>query len=233
MAESFALETPGDEIAGSNQGVHSMSFGARVFTPVVKELQARHGSRRQYARRECDDESRQRLGPAEIQFIGERDSFYWATTGSTGWPYVQHRGGPPGFLKVVDDSTLALADYRGNKQYISAGNLLTDNRVAIIMVDYPAQARLKLLGRVEVLEGSPAEPWLDRVRVPDYQAVIERVFVVHVEAFDWNCPQHITPRYTGAEIQEAIRPLEERLRELEAENASLRRSIAAAAKTRT
>jgi predicted pyridoxine 5'-phosphate oxidase superfamily flavin-nucleotide-binding protein len=199
-----------------------MSFGSLLFTPVVKMLQERHGSRRQYERTECADVLHQRLGSGEIEFLAERDSAYWATTGETGWPYVQHRGGPKGFLKVVDDRTLALADYRGNKQYISAGNLLTDSRVAIILVDYPARARLKILGRVEILEGEPAQPWLHRVRVPGYEAVIERVFVVHVEAFDWNCPQHITPRFTAEEIQEAVRPLEEQLRVLERENAALR-----------
>ena len=160
--------------------------------------------------------------PVLVPFIGDRDSFYWATTGSTGWPYVQHRGGPKGFLKVIDDRTLALGDYRGNKQYISTGNLLSDNRVAMIMVDYPRQARLKLLGRIDVLEGPPADEWMARVRVPGLKAVIERVFVIHVEAFDWNCPQHITPRYTAEEIQEVVRPLEERLQSLERENAALR-----------
>lgn len=207
-----------------------MSFGALVFTPAVKALQASHGSRRQYARMERSEASRQRLGPSEIEFIGTRDSFYWATTGSTGWPYVQHRGGLPGFLTVVDDTTLALADYRGNKQFISAGNLLTDSRVAMIMVDYPAQARLKILGRVDVFAGSQADEWLPRVRITGDAAVIERVFVVHVEAYDWNCPQHITPRYTTAQIQQAIDPLEERLRELEAENARLRRDCGASSK---
>ncbi len=166
--------------------------------------------------------SAQRLGPSETGFLAERDSAYWATIGSTGWPYVQHRGGPKGFLKVIDDQTLALADYRGNKQYISAGNLLTDNRVSIILVDYPAQARLKILGRVDVLEGEAAKPWLGRVRAPGEKAVIERVFVVHVEAFDWNCPQHITPRFTADEIQQVVRPMEERLQVLERENADLR-----------
>ena len=199
-----------------------MSFGSLVFTPLVKMLQERHGSRRQYARMECTETSQQRLGPAETAFLAERDSFYWATTGATGWPYVQHRGGPKGFLKVVDDRTLALGDFRGNQQYVSAGNLLSDNRVAIIMVDYPAQARLKILGRVEVLEGEPAQAWTDRVRMPGYKAVIERVFVIHVEAFDWNCPQHITPRYTAEEIQDVVRPMEERLHALERENAVLR-----------
>jgi predicted pyridoxine 5'-phosphate oxidase superfamily flavin-nucleotide-binding protein len=122
----------------------------------------------------------------------------------------------------VDDRTLALADFRGNKQYISTGNLLTDNRVALIMVDYPAQARLKILGRVDVLEGEPAQAWTDRVRMSGYKAVIERVFVIHVEAFDWNCPQHITPRYPADEIQDVVRALEERLHAVEQENAALR-----------
>jgi uncharacterized protein len=201
-----------------------MSFGSLVFTPVVKTLQERHGSRRQYERMECDAPALQPLGPTETEFLAGRDSFYWATIGATGWPYVQHRGGPKGFLKVVDERTLACADYRGNKQYISTGNLLTDNRVAMILVDYPAQARLKILGRVDVLEGEPAKTWLERVRVVGYRAVIERVFVIHVEAFDWNCPQHITPRFTSEEIQDAVRPLEERLRELERENAALRQA---------
>lgn len=199
-----------------------MSLGSLVFTPVVKMLQERHGSRRQYERMERTGPSDPRLGPAEAAFLAARDSFYWATIGATGWPYVQHRGGPRGFLRVVDDQTLALADYRGNKQYVSAGNLLTDNRVAIILVDYPAQARLKILGRVDILEGEAAEPWLEHVRVPSYKAAIERVFVIHVEAFDWNCPQHITPRFTTDEIQEVVRLLEARLQALERENDTLR-----------
>jgi len=202
-----------------------MSFGSLVFTPVVKMLQERHGSRRQYERMERADKSDQRLGVVEQSFLAERDSFYWATIGATGWPYVQHRGGPKGFVKVVDDRTLALGDFRGNKQYVSTGNLLSDNRVAIITVDYPAQARLKILGRVDVLEGEPAQAWMDRLRTPGYKAVIERVFVIHVEAFDWNCPQHITPRYTTDQIQEAVRTLEAQLHELEAENAALRSRV--------
>ena len=202
-----------------------MSFGSLVFTPVVKMLQERHGSRRQYERMERADKSDQRLGVVEQSFLAERDSFYWATIGATGWPYVQHRGGPKGFVTVVDDRTLALADFRGNKQYVSTGNLLSDNRVAIITVDYPAQARLKILGRVDVLEGEPAQAWMDRLRTPGYKAVIERVFVFHVEAFDWNCPQHITPRYTTDQIQEAVRTLEAQLHELEAENAALRSRV--------
>jgi predicted pyridoxine 5'-phosphate oxidase superfamily flavin-nucleotide-binding protein len=198
------------------------NFGSLVFTPVVKALQEKYGSRRQYARMEGAETSRDRLGPDESAFIAERDSFYMASIGSSGWPYVQHRGGPKGFLKVIDDSRVAFADFRGNKQYISTGNVVTDNRVAIIMVDYPRQARLKLLGRAEVFEGEQANKWIERLRDPGYKAVIERVYVIQVEAFDWNCPQHITPRFTAGQIQEALAPFELRMQELERENKRLR-----------
>lgn len=202
-----------------------MSFGSLVFTPVVKKLQERYGSRQQYERMQKSGASHDHFTPFEVDFLAERDSFYWATVGATGWPYVQHRGGPKGFLKVIDDHTLALPDFRGNKQFISTGNLLTDNRVAMILVDYPHQARLKILGRVDVLEGEKADAWLDRVRVPGYKAIIERVFVIHVEAYDWNCPQHITPRYTAEEIRDAVHDLEGKLHSLETENEELRQEI--------
>jgi len=200
------------------------NFGSLVFTPTVKALQERYGSRRQYARREAGA-SRDQLGPDEKEFLAERDSFYIASIGSTGWPYVQHRGGPAGFLHVVDDHTIAFADFRGNKQYISAGNLTSDNRVALIFVDYPRQARLKILGRADILEGEQSKEWLERLRPAGYSAVVERVFVIHVEAFDWNCPQHIVPRFTAEQIQEAIAPLEKRLADVEAENQRLQRDL--------
>jgi predicted pyridoxine 5'-phosphate oxidase superfamily flavin-nucleotide-binding protein len=202
----------------------SHNFGSLVFTPAIKALQERYGSRRQYARMEGGPASKDRLGPDESGFIAERDSFYIATLGATGWPYVQHRGGPAGFLKVIDSGMVAFADFRGNKQYISTGNLMTDNRAALIMIDYPRQARLKLLGRVEVLEGEPAVDWINRLRKPGYQAVIERVYVIKIEAFDWNCQQHITPRFTAEQIQEALAPFERRLEELERENEALRQA---------
>jgi predicted pyridoxine 5'-phosphate oxidase superfamily flavin-nucleotide-binding protein len=203
-------------------------FGSLVFTPLVKALQEKYGSRRQYARLEAGSPSRDVLGPDEAAFIGERDSFYMATTGSSGWPYVQHRGGPIGFLKVIDDHTIAFADFGGNKQFISTGNLGSDNRVALIMVDYPRQARLKILGRAEIFEGEAAREWIERLREPGYKAVIERAYVIRVEAFDWNCQQHITPRFTAEQIQESLAPFERRLEELETENEKLR---AAAKKT--
>lgn len=202
-----------------------MSFGSLVFTPVVKRLQERYGSRRQYGRMEASRTGNNDLTDFEIDFLADRDSFYWATLGSTGWPYVQHRGGPRGFLRVVDNRTLAFGDFQGNKQFISTGNLLTDNRVAMIFVDYPQQARLKILGRVDVLDGEKMAPWLQRVKMPDNRAIIERVFLIHLEAYDWNCPQHITPRYTAEEIREAVRDVEEKLRSVQTENEELRQEI--------
>jgi predicted pyridoxine 5'-phosphate oxidase superfamily flavin-nucleotide-binding protein len=201
-------------------------FGSLVFTPVIKALQERYGSRRQYANLEESGISENRLGPQESEFIAERDSFYMATVGETGWPYVQHRGGPKGFLKVIDDSTIAFADFRGNKQYISTGNLMKDDRVALILIDYPGQARLKILGHAEIFEGAQAREWIERVREPGYKASVERVFVVRIDAFDWNCRQHITPRFTAEQIREALAPVERRVEDLEQENKRLREALA-------
>jgi uncharacterized protein len=201
------------------------SFGSLVFTPAVKALQERYGSRRQYARLEQLGEMRGGLGPNEKEYLGERDTFYMASLGESGWPYVQHRGGPKGFLRVIDDTTLAFADFRGNKQYISTGNLLTDNRVALIVVDYPRQLRLKLLGRVEIFEGEKANDWLPKVRDPEYRAVTERVYVIRIEAFDWNCQQHIIPRYTEEEIRDVLEPIEKQMQELQKANEELRKKL--------
>src|SRR5271168_785445 len=204
----------------------SPNFGSLVFTPAVKALQERYGSRRQYARLEGSGSSPARLGPEESEFIGERDTFYMASIGSTGWPYVQHRGGPKGFLKVIDENTMAFADFRGNKQYVSAGNLTTNDRVALILVDYPRQLRLKILGHAQIFEGLEAKEWIAKVRDPGYKARIERVFVLKVEAFDWNCQQHIVPRFTEEEIREALEPMENRMQQLEDENKKLREDLA-------
>jgi uncharacterized protein len=201
-------------------------FGSLVFTPAVQALQKRYGSRRQYAALEESGPSTDGLGSQESEFIAERDSFYMASVGATGWPYVQHRGGPKGFLKVIDGRTVAFADFRGNKQFISAGNLATDNRVAMILMDYPRQTRLKILGRAEVLEGDEGKAWIDRVQDAGYKAVVERTFVIRVEAFDWNCQQHITPRFTAPEIQAELAPVEGRMRKLEEDNERLRGEIA-------
>jgi predicted pyridoxine 5'-phosphate oxidase superfamily flavin-nucleotide-binding protein len=204
------------------------TFGSLAFTPVVKNLQERYGSRRQYAKREASAFGQAGLGPSEADFLSESDSFYMASLGSTGWPYVQHRGGPKGFLKLIDEHTVAFADFRGNKQYISTGNLMTDSRVALILVDYPRQARLKILGRVTILEADQSETkeWIAKLRDSEYDALIERVFVIHVEAFDWNCQQHITPRFTEEQIREALAPIEKRMHALEQENEQLKGQLA-------
>jgi predicted pyridoxine 5'-phosphate oxidase superfamily flavin-nucleotide-binding protein len=163
----------------------------------------------------------------EAGFIADRDSFYMATVSETGWPYVQHRGGPRGFLKLIDDRTLAFADYRGNLQYISTGNLAADHRACLFLMDYPHRARLKIYAHVETLSPNTDLALTELVTVPDYKAKIERIFRLRLAAFDWNCPQHITPRFTEQEITEAVRPLRERLAQLESENAELRARLSA------
>jgi predicted pyridoxine 5'-phosphate oxidase superfamily flavin-nucleotide-binding protein len=168
-----------------------------------------------------------RFTEAETEFIGARDSFYMATIGENGWPYVQHRGGPAGFLRVLDDKTLGFADYRGNRQYISVGNLGASDRVAMILVDYPRRARLKVLGHAEIKDVSGDPSLAAQLAVPGYRAKVERAILVHLEAFDWNCPQHITPRFTQAELAPSLAPIRERLAALEAENAELRARLAA------
>jgi hypothetical protein len=195
-------------------------------TRSVRAAQAANGSRDMWehfkGHRTFD-----RFTDNEAAFIAERDSFYVATVSESGWPYVQHRGGPPGFLKVLDEKTLGFADFRGNLQYISLGNVTADDRVALILVDYPNRARLKILAHMEVRDLA-AEPGLAaRLALPGYKAKLERAFLLHLETFDWNCPQHITPRYTMADIEVAVSPLQTRIAELEAENQALRAKIPA------
>jgi predicted pyridoxine 5'-phosphate oxidase superfamily flavin-nucleotide-binding protein len=163
-----------------------------------------------------------RFSPREAAFIERRDSFYIATVSETGWPYVQHRGGPPGFLKVVDETTLAFADYRGNRQYISTGNLGANERAGLILMDYPNRARMKIYARVGIVALGDDPTLVARVSVEGYKAKPERIFLLHLEAFDWNCAQHITPRFTEQEIDQALQPIRRRLEALEAENAKLK-----------
>ncbi|HEX4311736.1 MAG TPA: pyridoxamine 5'-phosphate oxidase family protein [Acidobacteriaceae bacterium] len=198
-------------------------FAELAFTPLVKDQQRRHGSRSQYARVETSGSPGTLLGPAEQDFIRRRDGFYMASTSETGWPYLQYRGGSPGFLRVLDDATLGFADLRGNMQYISTGNLLHDDRVALFLMDYAHQTRLKILGHAEILEDTPAaKEWIERLRVPEEKTSPERAILIHVDAYDWNCPQHITPRYTEAELTKILEPMRHRLELLEKENAHLR-----------
>lgn len=195
-------------------------FSDLMFTPHVKKLQERDGSRGSYARFEKPDfPARDRLTEIETSFIAARDSFYIATLTETGWPYVQHRGGAPGFLKVLDARTLGFADYPGNRQFITRGNLDGSDRVALFLMDYPNRRRLKILGHATPVEGEAAAQadWLERGDGPS------RGLRIAIEGFDWNCPKYITPRFTEAEL----RPLATRLEALEAENADLRAQVAA------
>ncbi len=198
-------------------------FAELAFTPLVKHQQDLHGSRRQYERMEQAGERGDRLGPYEREFIENRDGFYMASVSETGWPYVQYRGGAKGFLRVIDEQTLGFVDLRGNKQYVSTGNLQHDARVALFLMDYSGQRRLKILGRATIHEGdAPALQWIEQLRVPEEKTPAERAVLIKIEAFDWNCPQHITPRYTQEELATLLEPIRLRLDALEAENARLR-----------
>ena len=200
----------------------SQSFARIAFTPLVKAEQLRHGSRSQYERVETAGSPGSSLTSHERLFIAEHDSFYLATVSETGWPYIQHRGGDAGFLHVLDDDTIAFADYRGNRQYITLGNLRHDNRVALFLMDYPSRTRLKILGRATVYEGQDAKTYLEQLTTPDDRKLTERVITIRVEGFDWNCQQHITPRYTEDQVVQLMAPVRKRLADLEEENKRLR-----------
>jgi predicted pyridoxine 5'-phosphate oxidase superfamily flavin-nucleotide-binding protein len=196
-------------------------FAEIAFTEAVKSVQEAQGSRAAYARMEEGEASHHVLGEPEASFIAARDSFYMATVSETGWPYVQHRGGPIGFLRTLDERTLGFADFRGNRQYVSVGNLTTDDRVSLFFMDYPNQRRLKVLGHAQVV-GLDDKATLERLALPDYKARVERGVLITIDGFDWNCPQHITPRFTTSEIARAVEPLHRRIAELEAELAAIR-----------
>lgn len=196
-----------------------------LATPAVRAAQAAQGSGAVWSAFD-GDRAFDRFTDNEAAFIAERDSVYMASVSESGWPYVQHRGGPPGFLKVLDDKTLALPDFAGNRQYISLGNVSADDRVSLILVDYPRRARLKILARMQAVDLSGDPELAERLALPGYRARVERALVLRLETFDWNCPQHITPRFTAAEIEAGAQPLRARLAELEAENLALRQRLA-------
>ena len=200
----------------------SHRFADIAFTGAVKAVQEHYRSRAQNERLQQTGAPHDTLGDAEAAFIAERDSFYMATVSESGWPYVQHRGGPPGFLKVLGPRKVAFADFRGNTQLISTGNAANNDRVSLILMDYRNRQRLKILGRIRFDDATRADAEVVKaVQLPDYRGRVERVAVIEVEAFDWNCPQHITPRFTEAEVRSALQPLRERVAELEAKLASL------------
>ena len=183
-----------------------------AFTPAVKDIQERKGSRRGYSKMEEKGGWQDTITEDLAQFIGERDSFYLGTANADGQPYIQHRGGKPGFLKVVDEKTLAFADFRGNRQYITAGNLSENGKAYLFLMDYPNRRRIKIWGRARVTEDSEL---MARLTDADYDAVPEQAVVFEITAWDVNCPQHITPRFTEAEVGEIVAPLKRRIEELE------------------
>lgn len=200
-----------------------MSYGFLdiAVTPSVQAVQADMGAAHLWQAFKGHRDFN-RFTENEAAFIASRDSFYMATVSETGWPYVQHRGGAPGFLKLVDDRTLAFADYRGNRQYISTGNLAANDRACLFLMDYAHRARLKVYAHVDTLALDDDPALTELVVMPDYRATPERLFRLRLDAFDWNCPQHITPRFTEGEVTKAVGPLRDRLTRLEAENAELR-----------
>lgn len=206
----------------------SRGYGKIAFTPAVSDVQAYYGSQeffvRQGSRRE-DAQGPDPLTEREREFLSERDGFYLATLSDSGWPYVQFRGGPEGFLRTVDDSTVGWADFRGNQQYISTGNLAGIDRVSLIAVDYVGRRRLKLFGRAEVTTFEKDPELVRSLSDPDYDAVVERAVLVRVEAFDWNCPQHIPSRFSPAEIAPVVTRLQDTITALQEENAELRRRL--------
>jgi predicted pyridoxine 5'-phosphate oxidase superfamily flavin-nucleotide-binding protein len=196
----------------------SHAFAEIAFTPAVQAAQRRDGSRAGYARSfEADSEVfNQSLGEAEIEFIGAQRSLYLATVSETGWPYLQHRGGPRGFVKVLDARTIAFADFAGNRQLISVGNAAGNDRVALILTDYAQRARLKLLGRLAVADLKPGDRLYETLVTPGYKARPQRALTIRVEGFDWNCPQHIPLRFDAEDVQRALAERDTRIAELEA-----------------
>jgi ferredoxin-NADP reductase/predicted pyridoxine 5'-phosphate oxidase superfamily flavin-nucleotide-binding protein len=193
------------------------AFATISFTESVKAAQTRYGSRENNLSFELSDDPRNELGAFEAEFIEARDSFYQATISENSWPYVQHRGGPKGFLKVLDSRTIGFADFKGNRQYISVGNLNATARISLILMDYPNRRRLKIWGTTQVIHESDEPELIARLEVPSYRARIERGILIHVEAIEWNCPQHITPRYTEAEMDEVLLPIIEENQQLRAQ----------------
>ena len=191
-----------------------------AVTPSVRAAQADMGVDQIWLGE--NDRPSDTLTENEIAFIATRDSFYIASVSETGWPYVQHRGGKTGFLKVVDPQTMAFADYRGNRQYISAGNFAANDRACLFLMDYVRRTRLKVYAHVERLTLDADPSLTDLVSDPTYRGRAERIFKLRLEAYDWNCPQHIIPRYTEQQVEQAVAPLRQKLQQLEAENAALR-----------
>lgn len=185
-----------------------------VLTPSVLAAQ-KHYFGRQY--RLEDAPAHDPLTESEVEFIGTRDSFYMATVTESGWPYIQHRGGTPGFLRILSPGQIGFADYKGNRQMISTGSIAANDRVALFLMDYPRRERLKILGHARVLDARDHTELVGQLAEPETRGMVERLFIIDVLSFDWNCPKYITPRFTAEQVGEMVIPLRERISELEAE----------------
>ena len=203
------------------------NFAAIAYSDAVKEMQEKLGSRASYARIEKDTYI-DGLTDNEVDFIGQRDSFYMASIGENGFPYIQHRGGPKGFLKVLDSKRIGFIDFKGNMQYITVGNLATNNNVALIMIDYPARARLKIFAKAEIIELKDNPALYGLLDLNEYKFRPERMMVLNIEAYDWNCSQHIIPRYSAEEIEQAFASQRNRMAQLEDEVKALKNKLAQA-----
>jgi uncharacterized protein len=188
---------------------------------AVKELQERWGSRSAYSRLESGPLTSSQLRPEEIAFIEAQDSFFLGSINESGWPYIQHRGGSPGFLKVLENNQLGFPDFKGNRQYLSFGNILKNPRVSLFLIDYPARARLKIFGRAKLVEGDNVPDAVRKIENDLGAPPVDRAFIVQVEAFHWNCPKYIVPRFTEAQVRTVVDPLVKRIQDLEAELARL------------
>jgi uncharacterized protein len=200
------------------------NFAEITFSNAVKELQEKNGSRKSYERME-KNQVRSGLTDNEIGFIEDRDSFYMASIGESSFPYIQHRGGPKGFVKVLDSKRIGFIDFKGNMQFISVGNIATNNNVALIMVDYPSKTRLKIYAKAEIVELKNNLSLYDTLNLEDYEFRPDRMMILHIEAFDWNCPQHITARYTYEDVEEVFTSQKEEIARLEAEVDTLKAQL--------
>ena len=202
------------------------NFAEIAFSDAVKELQEKNGSRKNYERME-KNQVRNGLTENEIGFIEDRDSFYMASMGENGFPYIQHRGGPKGFVKILDPKRIGFIDFKGNMQFISVGNIATNNNVALIMIDYPTKTRLKIYAKAEIVELKDNPQLYDVLNLEDYEFRPDRMMILHIEAFDWNCPQHITARYTYEDIEEVFTSQKTVIANLEKEVSTLKAQLKA------
>lgn len=193
-----------------------MNYSKLAFTEGIKAIQERMGSRNTYERVEKMS-FREGLTAVEAGFVGQMDSFYMASYGENDFPYIQHRGGPKGFVKIIDNQTIGIVDFSGNRQYISVGNIAQNPSVSLIMVSYPMQARLKIYAEAEIIEISDNPDLYELLKPEDYKFRPERMLVFHIKAYDWNCPQHITPRYTQQEMEPLLQEQNEYIKHLENE----------------